>query len=134
MPGRSAWGLRSLLVVLAAPASLTAQQDPGADPKVTATSQVLDGKLVDRLPVDRIRDALVLLPGVGVGETAGISIRGGRPGDAATYLDGVPVSPGFRKQSRVFDRDHIPAPGQSFLDLGTNSFSSLEAMTGPLSP
>jgi hypothetical protein len=134
MPARSLGAPSSLLFVLLVPGTLSAQVDRAAQPKQASTVQALDGKLVDQLPLDRIGDALILLPGVGTGESAGVSFRGGRTGDAATYLDGVPVSPGYRKTAIIFDPVDVPAPGQSFLSLGTNSLTRLEAITGPLSP
>lgn len=134
MPARSLWAPSSLLLSLFFPGLLQGQESRSPETKQASTVQALDGKLVDQLPVDRIRDALVLLPGVGAVESNGLSFRGGRPADAATYLDGVPVSPGYRKADFIFDPLRIPAPGQSFLEVGTNSLASLEALTGPLNP
>ena len=133
MPARSLWAPSSLLVALAFPGLLTAQERV-SESKSASTVQVLDGKLVDQLPVDRIRDALVLLPGIVPVQDGGVSVRGGHPADVATYLDGIPVSPGYRKTEFIFDPTRIPGPGQSFLEIGTNSLTALEAMTGPLSP
>ena len=133
MPARSLWASGWLLIMLAVPSWLQGQAGGGPDSKQASTIQAIDGKLVDQLPVDRIRDALVLLPGVGANESSGVSIRGGSSSDVAAYLDGIPVSPGFRKSSLVFDPTFLPVPGQSFLDLGTNALATLEAATGPLS-
>jgi hypothetical protein len=135
MPARSPlWATSSLLLILALPVQLAAQEPRAPEPKQSATVQTLDGKLVDQLPVDRIREAIILLPGVVSGQNGGVSLRGGRVGDVATYLDGVPVSPGYRKTEFIFDQDRIPAPGQSFLAVGTNSLTALDVVTGPLSP
>jgi Carboxypeptidase regulatory-like domain/TonB-dependent Receptor Plug Domain len=61
------------------------------------TKQRVDGELSRNLPVDRLNQVLALQPGV-VASASGttISIRGGRSDEAATYLDGVPVTPGNR--------------------------------------
>ena len=135
MPAPSQWGLTLLLVVMVVTAPLTAQT-PGPDVKQAATAQVMEGKLVDQLPLDRVRDALVLLPGIVAAGDGRPSLRGGHPGDVATYIDGIPVSPGYRKSEFIFSRTSpgIPGPGQSFLDVGTNTLSTVEALTGPLSP
>ena len=61
------------------------------------TKQRVDGELSGNLPVDRLNQVLALQPGV-VASASGntISIRGGRSDEAATYIDGVPTSPGNR--------------------------------------
>ena len=61
------------------------------------TKQRVSGDFTAALPVDRINQALALQPGV-VASNSGntLSIRGGRTDEAATYVDGVPVSPGNR--------------------------------------
>ena len=132
MPARSSRALCVVLFILAVPVHLAAQQDRSPGTKETATVQSLDGKLVDRLPVDRLREAAILLPGVVSGENGGVSLRGGRVEDVAIYLDGIPVSPGYRKSAIGFDPASIPGPAQSFLDIGTNSLASMEVVTGPL--
>ena len=61
------------------------------------TRQRIDGVFTNALPVDNLSQVLTLMPGVvasGSGNT--ISIRGGRTDEAATYVDGVPTSPGNR--------------------------------------
>ncbi|TFG44138.1 MAG: hypothetical protein E4H41_08105, partial [Gemmatimonadales bacterium] len=56
------------------------------------TKQNVQGTYTDKLPVDRIANALALQPGV-VASTGGgtLSIRGGRTDEQAVYVDGVPV-------------------------------------------
>ena len=131
-PASRAPSLVGLILLL--PALLHAQESRSPETKQASTVQSMDGKLVDRLPVDRVRDGLILLPGIVIAQDGGVSIRGGRPGDAATYIDGIPVSPGYRKTRFIFDPSRMPSPGQSFLELGTNSLNAMEALTGPLSP
>jgi len=61
------------------------------------TKQRIDGDFSRALPVDRISQVLTLQPGVVANSSGGgISIRGGRRDQAATYIDGVPVTPGNR--------------------------------------
>src|SRR5206468_10838520 len=64
-----------------------------------ATTQRVQGDFLERLPVDRLNDILALQPGVvasGSGGPLAFSIRGGRADEAVTYVDGVPVTPGYR--------------------------------------
>jgi Carboxypeptidase regulatory-like domain/TonB-dependent Receptor Plug Domain len=57
------------------------------------TKQRVEGAYVDRLPVDRLVEVLALQPGVVANaQGAGLSVRGGRPGETAVYVDGVPVT------------------------------------------
>ena len=59
--------------------------------KVTSGATVA-GDLVAHLPVDDVRQVLTFQPGVvESGSAAGVSIRGGRPGEANVYIDGAPV-------------------------------------------
>ncbi len=59
------------------------------------TKQRMQGAYVDRLPVDRLTQVLALQPGVVANSRGGaLSIRGGRPEETATYVDGVPVPGG----------------------------------------
>jgi Carboxypeptidase regulatory-like domain/TonB-dependent Receptor Plug Domain len=65
-------------------------------PRDEVTSkQRISGEFARDLPQDRLDDLLALQPGVVVSDV-GLSIRGGRPNEAAVYLDGVPVSPGYQ--------------------------------------
>jgi hypothetical protein len=74
-------------------------------PRDEVTSkQRISGEFARELPQDRLEDLLSLQPGVVVASVVGgqgaalegLSIRGGRLDEAAVYLDGVPVSPGYR--------------------------------------
>src|SRR5436305_1353546 len=48
--------------------------------------------LAAHLPVDGVRQVVAFQPGVvASGSAAGVSIRGGRPGEANVYIDGAPV-------------------------------------------
>ncbi|MEP6472395.1 MAG: TonB-dependent receptor plug domain-containing protein, partial [Gemmatimonadota bacterium] len=64
------------------------------------TKQGVTGDFVRNLPVARLQDILSLQPGViqstTGGNMTGLQIRGGRGDESATYIDGVPASPGFR--------------------------------------
>jgi hypothetical protein len=64
------------------------------------TKQAVNGEFVNKLPITRLQDVLTLQPGViqttTGGAMTGLQIRGGRGDESATYIDGVPTSPGFR--------------------------------------
>src|SRR5215217_7167483 len=55
-----------------------------------STRYAVNGEMVDALPVDRATDVLRFLPGVTTDNAGELLLRGGNPGDAAVYLDGVP--------------------------------------------
>jgi len=91
------------------------------------------GQEIRRLPVEDLRSVLDLQPGIvesgqpggvavgmetGTRGQKGVSVRGGRPGEAAVYVDGVLV----RNTQRGF------AP----LEVGTNSVEEVSVTTGAL--
>jgi len=66
------------------------------------TKQRIDGEFTSNLPVDRLNNVLALQPGVVASPSNNtLSIRGGRTDEAVTYVDGVPVSPGYRGGNNV---------------------------------
>jgi hypothetical protein len=73
-------------------------------PRDEVTSkQRVSGEFSRELPKDRLTDLLALQPGVVASPVGGpnnrstaLSIRGGRGDEAAVYVDGVPISPGYR--------------------------------------
>jgi len=83
-----------------------------------ASKNIVTGETVDNLPVDDVNQVLVLQPGV-VSSTRGISIRGGRSGEEAVYVDGVLIR-------------NLNA-GSSRLQIGTNSLSEVDVLTGGFS-
>ena len=89
------------------------------------TKQRVQGDFLERLPVDRVTDLLVLQPGVVSGGGRGplaLSIRGGRPDEVAVYLDGVPVTPGYRGLGL--------ATRSTQLSVGTNAIEEASIITG----
>jgi hypothetical protein len=96
-------------------------------PRDQVTSkQIIDGNFTDNLPVDRIGAVFALQPGVmaSPGSTV-LSVRGGRPDENSTYIDGVPVQPGNRGTGG----------GRSLptLQVGTNAFEDASITTGATS-
>jgi hypothetical protein len=86
-----------------------------------ASKNIVTGELVQQLPADNIRKVLVLQPGVVETNrrSSGISIRGGRSGEEATFIDGVLV--------RNF------GSGANHLTVGTNAVSEADVLTGGFS-
>ena len=105
-------------------------------PRDEVTSkQRADGWFTDRLPVDRARGVLALQPGVVAGVDTGygglqtLSIRGGRIDEAAVYVDGVPVSPGYRARMA---EGFSSTPGTE-ISVGTNAVEEASVTTGATS-
>jgi outer membrane receptor protein involved in Fe transport len=85
-----------------------------------ASKNIVTGEAVEELPVDNVTNILRLQPGVvQTGGKDGISIRGGRSGEEAVFVDGVLV--------RNFNR------GGSNLEIGTNTLSEVDVLTGGFS-
>jgi hypothetical protein len=104
-------------------------------PRDEVTSkQRIDGWFTERLPVDRARGVLALQPGVvagvdtGYGGLQALSIRGGRIDEAVTYVDGVPVSPGYRGR-----RELGLATAGTEVSVGTNALAEASVTTGAAS-
>lgn len=91
-----------------------------------ATKQLIDGAYTDKLPVDRLGAVFALQPGVMSNSTGtSISVRGSRPDENTTYIDGVPVQPGNRSTGGGRD---LPT-----LQVGTNAFEDASITTGAAS-
>src|SRR5688572_4702877 len=85
-----------------------------------ASKNIVTGEAVEQLPADNVTNILRLQPGVvSVGGKDGISIRGGRSGEEAVFVDGVLV--------RNFNA------GASNLNIGTNTLSEVDVLTGGFS-
>jgi outer membrane receptor for ferrienterochelin and colicin len=78
------------------------------------THHIISGETFTELPVDDVSEAIALKAGV-VAQGGELHFRGGRGGEVAYYVDGVPV------------RDPL---GQSTVDVGTAALQSSEVITG----
>jgi hypothetical protein len=99
--------------------TVTVQQNPIVPRDQVTSKAIVTGTVVNDMPVDNVRAVLALQPGVvesGKGE--GLSIRGGRAGEAAVYVDGALV------QSENL--------GGSRLTVGTNSLEEASLTSGAL--
>lgn len=110
--------MQSSAVVLTG-VTVTAQATPLVPRDQVTSKSIVAGDLVDRLPVDDVRSIIALTPGVvESGDGSGVSIRGGRPGEANIYVDGAPVRGTNSGSSRV--------------QLGTNAIEEASVTTGAL--
>jgi hypothetical protein len=74
---------------------------------------------VNKLPVDDVRQVIALQPGVVESNAgAGLVLRGGRPGEANVYIDGVPV------RSQAF--------GSQIVQVNRNAVEEASVTTGAL--
>ncbi len=104
--------------------TVVTQTQPLVPRDEVTSKQRIDGVFTDNLPVDRLNGVLALQPGVVASPTANtISIRGGRTDEAVTYVDGVPVSPGFRGFGFV-------TSAGTEIGVGTNALEEASVTTG----
>lgn len=125
---RLTWGL--FVPALLTPASLPGQAAEGSDS--ATTRYTVPGTLVDAVPVDRPLDLLPLQPGVTTSNEGELSLRGSKAGDAAIYLDGIPVLSAFR--SRPFFLLTRSRTLESQIGISPRAVQSISVTTGPLPP
>lgn len=90
--------------------TVTVEQNPIVPRDQVTSKPIVQGDLIQALPVDAVSQVLRLQPGV-VESSRGLTIRGGRPNESATYIDGVLV------------RNY----GQQFLGIGSNTTATVGA-------
>jgi hypothetical protein len=101
------------------PIFVTAARSPIVPRDQVTSKSITSGDVITELPVDDVRDVVNLQPGVVESNSGlGVSIRGGRPGEAVVYIDGVPV-----RRLRY---------GAAQLDVGTNALEEASVTTGAL--
>jgi outer membrane receptor for ferrienterochelin and colicin len=105
--------------------TVVTQTQPLVPRDEVTSKQRIDGEFTSKLPVDRINSVLTLQPGVVAASPSGntLSIRGGRTQEAVTYIDGVPVTAGYRGDSRR-------GSAGSEISVGTNSLEEASVTTG----
>jgi hypothetical protein len=110
--------MQSSAVVLTG-VTVTAAANPIVPRDQVASKTTVSQQLVDNLPVDDIRNIVAIQPGVvESGASMGVSIRGGRPGEANVYIDGAPV--------------RATNSGSQRVNLGTNAIEEASVTTGAL--
>jgi hypothetical protein len=103
--------------------TVVSQTQPLVPRDEVTTKQRVDGQFADALPVDNLNDVLQLQPGVIEDTDGGLSVRGGRENENATYVDGVPIQAGYRGDAFVGSLG-------SELVIGTNAFEEASITTG----
>jgi outer membrane receptor protein involved in Fe transport len=103
-----------------APIEIIGETRPLVPRDQVASRQVVTGETIEQLPVDDATQIVRLQPGVvATGSKNGFSIRGGRSGEEAIYIDGI--------LARNFNS------GQSNIEVGVNSLSEVDVLTGGFS-
>ena len=103
--------------------TITVEQTPIVPRDQVASKSITQGDVVQALPVDNVGEVLRLQPGVVEGRT-GQTIRGGRPGEAATYIDGVLV--------RNLTGATVYGGGAAGVSIGTNAIEEASVTTGAI--
>ena len=99
--------------------TITAAQNPIVPRDQVASKTIVTGSLIEDLGVDNVRQVLAVQPGVvESGRGTEPSIRGGRPGEAAVYVDGALV--------------RSVQTGGSSINLGTNALEEASVTTGAI--
>jgi len=105
--------------------TVVTQTQPLVPRDEVTSKQRIDGTFTSELPVDRLNSVLILQPGVVAASPNGntLSIRGGRTEEQVTYIDGVPVTAGYRGQSRRGSAGYE-------ISVGTNALEEASVTTG----
>ena len=103
--------------------TVVSQSQPLVPRDEVTTKQRVDGQFAEALPVDNLNQVLVLQPGVLEDTDGGLSIRGARETQNATYIDGVPVQAGYRGDS------FLGSAGTQ-ISIPTNAFEEASVTTG----
>ncbi len=105
--------------------TVTVEQNPLVPRDQVTSKPIVAGDLIDELPADNINQVLRLQPGV-VESNRGLIIRGGRPGEAAVYVDGVQVR---NLSGRTFGRGEETT---GTVTVGTNAVEEASVTTGSI--
>ncbi len=83
---------------------------------ITASTAIVGSDLISELPVTEIADVLQLQAGMTVSSGGDLHLRGGRKGQIAFQIDGVPVTDAY--------------DGSTVIDVGTNAIQELQVISG----
>jgi hypothetical protein len=108
--------------------TVTVEANPIVPRDQVTSKGIIQGDVIDNLPVDNLSEVLRLQPGVVEG-TRGITVRGGRPGETATYIDGVLVR-SYNAQFRGFNS--AGAAGGNIVQVGSNALEEASVTTGAI--
>ncbi len=101
--------------------TVSVEQNPIVPRDQVTSKPIVSGDVIQNLPVDNVNQVLQLQPGV-VNTARGLTIRGGRPNEAATYIDGVLV--------RDFGQQFRGIGSSSIVNVGTNAVEEASVTTG----
>jgi hypothetical protein len=101
---------------------VTGDRNPLVPRDQVASRSIVTGETIDRLPLDQAASIIKLQPGViSTNRGDGYSIRGSREGEAAVYIDGVPI----RRLQNGSTQNEIEVP--------TNGLAQVDVTTGGIS-
>ena len=103
--------------------TITVQENPIVPRDQVASKTIYQGDIIDDLPLDNLNELGRLQPGV-VESNRGLVIRGGRPGESATYIDGVLV--------RNMNARFLGEGARPEVQLGTNAVEETSITTGAI--
>ncbi len=83
---------------------------------LTASTSVVGDDLIKELPVTDLGDVLALQAGIVISPGGGIHVRGGRSGQVAYQIDGVPVTDSY--------------DGSSVVEVNQNAVKELQVISG----
>jgi len=107
--------------------TFSVEQNPIVPRDQVTSKPIVQGDVIQALPVDAVSQVLRLQPGVVEGNR-GLSIRGSRPGTQATYVDGVLVrnyNGGFQQAGAALGTNTGSAT-----TVGTNALEEASVTTG----
>jgi hypothetical protein len=105
--------LQSQVIALGEAITVTAEREMVVK-DLTATTAVVDAKAMEALPITEVNEALQLQ--AGVVDRDGLHLRGGRSGEIAYWIDGVPVTD-------VYD-------GNQVVDVGKDMVQEMQLVSG----
>ncbi|MFI5207195.1 MAG: carboxypeptidase regulatory-like domain-containing protein, partial [Gemmatimonadales bacterium] len=108
--------------------NVVAEANPIVPRDQVASKPIVSGDLVQGLPVGQANEVLRLEPGV-VESGRGITIRGGRIGEAIIYLDGVPMR---SVSGRTGTGSQAPNGGLGVNVIGTDAVDEISVTTGAI--
>lgn len=83
---------------------------------ITASTAVIGKELIKELAVTEVRDVIRLQAGIAVSSDGDLHLRGGRKGQIAYQIDGVPVTDAY--------------DGSNTIDVGSNVIQELQVVSG----
>jgi hypothetical protein len=97
----------------------------------TSTKSIVQGELVDQLPLDNASSIIVLQPGV-IQTNQGVTIRGGRANEEAVFIDGVLIRSFGQAQANNIN---LPTNSLEQVDVTVGAFAAEfgEAQSGVVS-